>query len=263
MINRPAIESILDDYLQVDCPHYEEMRKRCAQRLLDYYVVNTHSPEQNPATGELANQETDPAYFKPAPAGREDALEEYKNGWRRIIVDGFDRHIHTTRLDRMMELAELNGLFDPVKASAVSPQVLGTIWQVRKHHGGNIEWDDWRDIDEQRYRELLASRDYTIELRALALSGNKRWDEGEHEGCGIDSQRAFDRAAVELAYGLLWVVGCDRSTKDGQSLYLARKALFERLDREGQSRGIDAARAALKAAPPLSRADRSPAGGGE
>ena len=58
--------------------------------------------------------------------------------------------------------------------------------------------------------------------------------------------------AIELAYGLLWVVGCDRSTPSGQALYLARKALFGRLDKDGQARGITAAREALEAQPPLS-----------
>jgi hypothetical protein len=54
-----------------------------------------------------------------------------------------------------------------------------------------------------------------------------------------------DSGAIELAYGLLWMVGCDRSTKQGEALYLARKALYERLDRAGQARGITAARAAI------------------
>lgn len=57
--------------------------------------------------------------------------------------------------------------------------------------------------------------------------------------------------AIELAYGLLWIVGCDRSTKDGQALYLARKALLGRLDKDGQARGITAAREAIDADPPL------------
>jgi hypothetical protein len=52
--------------------------------------------------------------------------------------------------------------------------------------------------------------------------------------------------AIELAYGLLWVVGCDRSTRGGNALYLARKALLEQLDRAGQGRGISAARKVLK-----------------
>lgn len=54
---------------------------------------------------------------------------------------------------------------------------------------------------------------------------------------------------VELAYGLLWIVGCDRSTKHGQALYLARKTLYEQIDKEGQARGIDAARKYLEANP--------------
>lgn len=33
------IEPILDDFLGVDCPHYEELRKRCAQRIVDLYAV--------------------------------------------------------------------------------------------------------------------------------------------------------------------------------------------------------------------------------
>jgi hypothetical protein len=61
------------------------------------------------------------------------------------------------------------------------------------------------------------------------------------------------KQAMELAYGLLWVVGCDRSTKNGNALYLARKALYECLDRDGQARGITAAREALKVILPLPR----------
>lgn len=51
--------------------------------------------------------------------------------------------------------------------------------------------------------------------------------------------------ALELAYGLLWIVGCDRQTTSGNALYLARKALYERIDKDGQARGITAARKAL------------------
>jgi hypothetical protein len=54
-----------------------------------------------------------------------------------------------------------------------------------------------------------------------------------------------DHDAMELAYGLLWMVGCDRSTKVGEALYLARKALYEKMDRAGQARGITAAQQAL------------------
>lgn len=66
----------------------------------------------------------------------------------------------------------------------------------------------------------------------------KRADAGEFAQAPIEP-------AIELAYGLLWIVGCNRDTKDGQALYLARKALYEQLDKNGQARGITAARAAL------------------
>jgi hypothetical protein len=33
------IEPILDDFLGVYSPHYEELRKRCAQRIVDLYAV--------------------------------------------------------------------------------------------------------------------------------------------------------------------------------------------------------------------------------
>lgn len=61
----------------------------------------------------------------------------------------------------------------------------------------------------------------------------------------VISPSMTDREASELAYGLLWMVGCDRSTKAGEALYLARKALYEKMDRAGQARGITAARTAL------------------
>jgi hypothetical protein len=41
------IEPILDDYLAVDCPHYEEMRRRCAQRIFDLCVVMSGAPIQS------------------------------------------------------------------------------------------------------------------------------------------------------------------------------------------------------------------------
>lgn len=61
----------------------------------------------------------------------------------------------------------------------------------------------------------------------------------------VISSSMTDNEAAELAYGLLWMVGCDRGTKVGEALYLARKALYEKMDRAGQARGITAARAAL------------------
>jgi hypothetical protein len=64
--------------------------------------------------------------------------------------------------------------------------------------------------------------------------------------------------AIELAYGLLWSVGIDRATHDGQALYLARKALLEHLDKDGQARGITAARDAMTNTPPLTRPQSNP-----
>lgn len=56
---------------------------------------------------------------------------------------------------------------------------------------------------------------------------------------------------IELAYGLLWSASCDRSTHDGHAVYLARKALLEHLDKDGQARGITAARDAMAKNPPF------------
>jgi hypothetical protein len=66
------------------------------------------------------------------------------------------------------------------------------------------------------------------------------------EADSVISPSMTDREASELAYGLLWMVGCDRGTKRGEALYLARKALYERMDRAGQARGITAAQTALR-----------------
>ncbi len=65
------------------------------------------------------------------------------------------------------------------------------------------------------------------------------------EADNVISPSMTDREASELAYGLLWMIGCDRSTQTGEALYLARKALYEKMDRDGQARGIAAARTAL------------------
>lgn len=62
---------------------------------------------------------------------------------------------------------------------------------------------------------------------------------------GWASAEARLREALELAYGLLWIVGCDRSTPGGNALSFARKALLGQLDKPGQGRGIAAARRVL------------------
>lgn len=39
-----------------------------------------------------------------------------------------------------------------------------------------------------KYQELLALKQDEISI----LRGQRAWDSGEHEGCGLDSQRAFN-----------------------------------------------------------------------
>jgi hypothetical protein len=48
---------------------------------------------------------------------------------------------------------------------------------------------------------------------------------------------------VELAYGLLWLFEHDKSNT--RAAYLARKILYEIIDRDSQDRGIEAARTEL------------------
>lgn len=62
---------------------------------------------------------------------------------------------------------------------------------------------------------------------------------------GMFAPMRSPQAAIELAYGLLWCVPVDRATEAGRLVYMARKALLEQLDKDGQARGITAARAAV------------------
>jgi hypothetical protein len=60
-------------------------------------------------------------------------------------------------------------------------------------------------------------------------------------------QRASDReqalrASIELAYGLLWRITINMQSRPGWLTYQARQALLAQLDRDGQARGITAAR---------------------
>jgi hypothetical protein len=50
------IEPILDDYLGVDSPHYEELRRRCAQRIFDLCVVMSGAPVQS--SNRIASSDT-------------------------------------------------------------------------------------------------------------------------------------------------------------------------------------------------------------
>lgn len=50
------------------------------------------------------------------------------------------------------------------------------------------------------------------------------------------------RGAIELAYGLLWLVDVDKAYQAGRAVSLARITLLGQIDRDGQARGIAAAR---------------------
>ena len=53
-------------------------------------------------------------------------------------------------------------------------------------------------------------------------------------------------SAIELAYGLLWCMSVNRRAPNGWLASEARKALLAQLDKDGQARGIMAARAFLE-----------------
>jgi hypothetical protein len=54
--------------------------------------------------------------------------------------------------------------------------------------------------------------------------------------------------AIELAYGLLWGTPVYTRTPEGLAISLARQALLDQLDGDGQARGIARARKAFEAA---------------
>lgn len=106
------------------------------------------------------------------------------------------------------------------------------------------ERDSW---EAQFHSAAAAASEYSEFWEKHHDTFGKLTEQAQAERGSLDAAKQ----AIELAYGLLWGVGCDRSTKNGNALYLARKALYERLDRDGQTRGITAAREALDAVPPL------------
>ena len=54
-------------------------------------------------------------------------------------------------------------------------------------------------------------------------------------------------SAIELAYGLLWLPPVDREEAGGWLASEARKVLLRQIGRDGQARGIEAARPMLEA----------------
>lgn len=75
----------------------------------------------------------------------------------------------------------------------------------------------------ERLRDLLPGRYGDVASDAIAM---------------IHSQAV----AIEMAYGLLWRITIDMQSRPGWLTYQARQALLELLDRDGQARGIEAAR---------------------
>ena len=50
---------------------------------------------------------------------------------------------------------------------------------------------------------------------------------------------------LEQAYGLLWLVPVNTETPNGHAISTARKQLLKHIDKEGQRRGIEYARAVI------------------
>lgn len=107
--------------------------------------------------------------------GTESALDFYIKDWERIIYDAF---LDQERVDRLMELAQLNGMFDPIRIERASvkppcipqnPEFDGYHW-VRRYRGGpaiplfwnalwhanaNRGWGDWAEPHRENEWEYL------------------------------------------------------------------------------------------------------------
>jgi hypothetical protein len=73
---------------------------------------------------------------------------------------------------------------------------------------------------------------------------------GSETGDQIAAALERQQAAIELAYGLLWLCPTDRNTRAGELAYQARQALLPPLDRDGKLRGLQAAQDMLPAPQP-------------
>lgn len=60
-----------------------------------------------------------------------------------------------------------------------------------------------------------------------------------------DINRDTTTEAIELAYGMIWHVDIDNATERGRCISAARLALLSQLDKAGQARGIEAAKAMI------------------
>ena len=97
-----------------------------AEDTLFLYGATITDDREMAARWEKAGNRIEPLYAAPSPSpGAERTLEQYKNDWRRNVIEAFGHNIHTNQLDRFIELAELNGLFDPaiaaLRAEATEP----------------------------------------------------------------------------------------------------------------------------------------------
>ena len=54
------------------------------------------------------------------------------------------------------------------------------------------------------------------------------------------------QAHVEIIYGLLWLMEIDTTTVNGMAASLARKTALEMIDKDGQARGIEIAKRAVR-----------------
>lgn len=59
----------------------------------------------------------------------------------------------------------------------------------------------------------------------------------------------MDASKLETVYGLLWSMPIDTTTLNGRAASLARNLLLEEIDKDGQARGIEAARVLLGVLP--------------
>lgn len=107
---------------------YNAIRKEAEQYWLAYLKEKSETPVEYPK-GNLDywmiriafSHHKSVAPPKPAPDAVRDALEQYKNDWRRAAVEAFGPNIHTDQLSLFIKLANLNGLFDPAKAAISAP----------------------------------------------------------------------------------------------------------------------------------------------
>lgn len=52
----------------------------------------------------------------------------------------------------------------------------------------------------------------------------------------------MDASKIETIYGLLWLMDIDKATANGRAASHARTIALREIDKEGQARGIEAAR---------------------